>query len=294
MKMPAFLKKVPRQYLITGILAAVVIFGLTFYQFYNFEGTDDAFVDGHVAPISAQVEGRITEVLIKDNQMVKSGDILARIDDKDYTYKRDMAQADDIAAQAELQEAQRDQARYQQLLAHQEVSKQEFDHTSLRVSNALAQAMHAAAKLNLAQLDLEHTKIVAPIDGKVSARSVEQGQYVQVGEPLLSVVSSDVWITANFKETQMARMKPGNPVKIHVDAYPGVTFEAQVDSIQAGTGAEFSLLPAQNATGNYIKVVQRIPVKITLVNPDPKYPLWPGLSVSPTVDLRTTKSTPSS
>ena len=126
-----------------------MIFAFTYYQFISFESTDDAFVDGHIAPISAQVEGRIVEVLVKDNQMVKSGDILARIDDKDYTYKRDMAQADALAAQAELQEAQKDQSRYQQLLSRQEVSKQEFDHTSLRVSNALAQAMHAKAKLDL-------------------------------------------------------------------------------------------------------------------------------------------------
>jgi len=289
MKTPAFLKNVPKKYLVMGIIAFLVIFGLTFYQFYYFVSTDDAFVDGHIAPISAQVEGRITEVLIKDNQMVKSGDVLARIDDKDYTYKRDMAQADELAAQAELQEAQRDQARYKQLLSRQEISKQEFDHTSLRVKNTQAQFMHAKAKLDLAQLDLEHTKIIAPIDGKVSARSVEQGQFVLVGQPLLSVVSSDVWITANFKETQMKHMKPGNPVKISVDAYPGVAFTGQVDSIQAGTGEAFSLLPAQNATGNYIKVVQRIPVKITLVNPNPEYPLWPGLSASPQVDLRTTK-----
>ncbi len=289
MNAPAFLKNVPKKYLITGVLAFLIFFGYTFYQFLCFEGTDDAFVDGHIAPVSAQVEGQVIEVLVKDNQMVKSGDVLARIDDKDYTYKRDMAQADAFAAQAELQEALRDNLRYKQLLTRQEISKQEFDHTSLRVRNAQAQAMHAKAKLNLAQLDLEHTKIIAPIDGKVSARSVEQGQYVQVGQPLLSVVSSNVWITANFKETQMKRMRPGNPVEIHVDAYPGVTFIGRVDSIQAGTGETFSLLPAQNATGNYIKVVQRIPVKIILDHQDPQYPLWPGLSAAPKVDLRTTK-----
>jgi len=175
------------------------------------------------------------------------------------------------------------------LLARQEISKQEFDHTSLRVRNAQAKDMETKAKLGLAQLDLEYTKIVAPIDGKVSARSVEEGEYVQIGQPLLSVVSSDVWITANFKETQLKSMKVGNPVEIHVDAYPGVTFSGVVDSLQAGTGGAFSLLPAQNVTGNYIKVVQRVPVKITINDPNPNYPLWPGLSVSPKVDLRTTK-----
>jgi len=289
MKMPAFLKKVPPQYLITGVVAFVLICGFAYYQLTSFESTDDAFIDGHMAPVSAQVEGKVLEVLVKDNQMVKSGDVLVRIDDKDYTDKRDIAQADELAAEAELQEAQKDQVRYGTLLSRQEVSTQEFDHTSLRVKNALAAAMRSKAKLDLAQLDLDHTKIIAPIDGKVSARTVEQGQYVQVGEPLLSVVSNDVWVTANFKETQMKRMKPGNPVSIRVDAYPGVTFTGIVDSLQAGTGGAFSLLPAQNASGNFIKVVQRIPVKITFDKLNPDYPLWPGLSVSPKVDLRKTK-----
>lgn len=285
MEMPAFLKKIPRKYLVTGLIAVVLIGSFVYYQLTSFESTDDAFVDGHIAPVSAQVEGRIAEVLIKDNQMVKKGDVLALISDKDYTYKRDMAQADEFAAEAQLQEAQKDQERYKKLLSRQEISKQEFDHTSLQVKNAQAQDMRTRAKLNLAQLDLEHTKIIAPIDGKVSARSVEQGQYVQVGQPLLSVVSSDVWITANFKETQLKHMKPGNPVDIKVDAYPGVRFTGKVDSLQAGTGGAFSLLPAQNASGNYIKVVQRVPVKITIVNPNPDYPLWPGLSVSPKVKI---------
>jgi len=289
MTLPGFLNKVPRQYLISGVLAFVVICGFGYYQLTSFESTDDAFIDGHIAPISAQVNGRIIKVLVNDNQRVKKGDLLALIDDKDYTYKRDMAQADNIAAEAELQEALRDQERYNQLLARQEISKQEFDHTSLRVRNAQAKDMETKAKLGLAQLDLEYTKIVAPIDGKVSARSVEEGEYVQIGQPLLSVVSSDVWITANFKETQLKSMKVGNPVEIHVDAYPGVTFSGVVDSLQAGTGGAFSLLPAQNVTGNYIKVVQRVPVKITINDPNPNYPLWPGLSVSPKVDLRTTK-----
>lgn len=286
MNTPGFLKKIPQQYLIAGILCIVGLCGFAYYQLNSFEGTDDAFIDGHIAPVSAQVQGIVMEILIKDNQFVKSGDVLARIDDKDYVFKRDMAQADEFAAQAQMQEAQREQARYRQLLERQEISKQEFDQTSLRFRNAQAEAMHSRAKLDLAQLELDHTQIIAPIDGKVSARTVEEGQYVQIGQPLLAVVSSDVWVTANFKETQMKRMKPGNPVEIHVDAYPGVRFIGHVDSLQAGTGGAFSFLPAQNASGNFIKVVQRVPVKITIDHLDPRYPLWPGLSVSPKVDLR--------
>lgn len=286
MATPHFLKRIPIQYLITSIVAFIALSGFAFYQLTSFESTDDAFIDGHVAPVSSQVEGRVVEILIKDNQSVKYGEVLALIDDKDYTYKRDEAKADELAADAELQEAQKDQARYEKLLARQEISRQEFDHTSLRVKNAEAQYMRSKAKLELAQLDLEHTQIVAPIDGKVSARTVEQGQYVQVGQPLLAIVSNDVWVTANFKETQLKHMHPGNPVRIQVDAYPGVIFTGTVDSLQAGTGGAFSLLPAQNASGNFIKVVQRVPVKITIDHLSLKYPLWLGLSVSPRVDLR--------
>ena len=289
MPMPAFINKIPRKYLLSGIILFFVLIGFAYYQLTSFETTDDAFIDGHIAPVSAQVEGRIVEVLVKDNQMVNKGDILARIDSQDYAYKRDAAKADEFAAEAELQEAQKDEARYKLLLTRQEISKQEFDHTSLRVRNALAQSMRAKAKLGLAQLDLDRTNIIAPLDGKVSARSVEQGEYVQEGRTLLAIVSSDVWVTANFKETQLKHMRTGNPVDIQVDAYPGVRFIGRLDSFQAGTGGAFSLLPAQNASGNYIKVVQRVPVKITIDHPNPEYPLWPGLSVSPKVDLRTTK-----
>ena len=144
--------------MITGIVAFVLICGFAYYQLTSFESTDDAFIDGHMAPVSAQVEGKVIEVLVKDNQMVKSGDVLVRIDDKDYTDKRDIAQADELAAEAQLQDAQKDQARYETLLSRQEISKQEFDHSSLQVKNALAAAMRSKAKLDLAQLDLEHTK----------------------------------------------------------------------------------------------------------------------------------------
>lgn len=287
MKSPAFIKKVPRAYLILGVAALIVLGVFAYYYLSSFESTDDAFVDGNIVPISAQVKGLVTEVLVKDNQIVKSGDVLAKIDERDYTYKLGIAQANQQAAEAELGQAKADQERYQQLFSKQEISKQEFDRISLRVKNAEAELARAKANAGLAQLDLEHTKIIAPVNGKVSARTIEQGQYVQAGQPLLAVVSSDVWVTANFKETQMKHIKPGNRVTIHVDAYPGVTFYGKVDSIQAGTGSAFSLLPAQNASGNFIKVVQRVPVKIVLTDEvDADYSLRLGLSVVPSVNIR--------
>jgi len=137
MNAPAFFNKIPRQYLIGGIIAFVLVCVFGYYQLISFESTDDAFIDGHIAPVSALVQGRIVSVTVQDNQIVHQGDLLAQIDDKDYVYDRDMAQADFLAAQAELNEAQTDEKRYEKLVSKQEISKEEFDHTSLRVKNVI-------------------------------------------------------------------------------------------------------------------------------------------------------------
>ena len=138
-----------------------------------------------------------------------------------------------------------------------------------------------------AELELSYTKIYAPDDGRVTRKSVEEGALVQIGQPLLAIVPGDVWVTANFKENQIGRMTPGQAVEISVDAYPDKAFKGHVDSIQAGTGARFSLIPPENATGNYVKVVQRVPVKIVFDEPpDPKHMLAPGMSVVPEVAVK--------
>ena len=160
------------------------------------------------------------------------------------------------------------------------------------VSQAQAQTAGASmeqlqAVLDEAELELSYTKIYAPDSGRVANKSVEEGALVQAGQPLLAIVPGDVWVTANFKESQIGRMQPGQPVEISVDAYPDKTFKGHVDSIQPGTGARFSLLPPENATGNYVKVVQRVPVKIVFDEPpDPKHMLAPGMSVEPEVKIR--------
>lgn len=148
-----------------------------------------------------------------------------------------------------------------------------------------AQVKQAEADLAQAEIDLANTKIMAPIDGRITKRSVEQGNYVQPGEALASLVGNDLWVVANFKETQLSKMHPGQAVAIKVDAYSGITIKGKVDSIQSGTGAFFSAFPPENATGNFVKVVQRVPVKITFDQPsDTNLTLGPGMSVIPTVD----------
>jgi len=138
-----------------------------------------------------------------------------------------------------------------------------------------------------AQLELTRTAIQAPISGRIAMKNVDPGKYVQPGQALLAIVQEDTWIVANFKETQIKNMTVGQPVEVRVDAYPGVIFKGHIDSLQPGTGAVFSLLPPENATGNFVKVVQRIPVKVVMESKfDPAHPLWPGLSVVPSVDVR--------
>ncbi len=264
---------------ITIVLLVLLIAGLYFY-FSSFQSTDDAFLEGHIAFISAQAAGEVTDVKVDDNQAVDAGDELLQIDPRQYKYNLDIANANVQSAQAELKQAEEDQQRYKLLLEHKDISQQEYDRANLKVQTVQAQLARAKALQEQAELNLEHTQVKTAISGYISAKTVEKGQYVQVGQPLLSVVSKRVWVVANFKETQMANIVPGAPATITVDAYPGLRIKGHVDSIQSGTGAVFSLLPAQNASGNFIKVVQRVPVKIVFDDTNTNLPfLYPGLSV---------------
>ena len=172
-------------------------------------------------------------------------------------------------------------------LAQANTAPQQVAVTQAQAKTAGATTEQLRAQVEQAALELSYTKIYASEDGRVTRKSVEEGALVQIGQPLLAIVPGDVWVTANFKENQIGRMVPGQPVDINVDAYPGKVFRGHVDSIQAGTGARFSLIPPENATGNYVKVVQRVPVKIVFDEPpDQKHMLSPGMSVVPEVAVR--------
>ena len=189
----------------------------------------------------------------------------------------DLAQAQARSANANLEAA------YSQTNA----AEAEVVLSEAGVETATAAAQQAEAKLQQAELNLSYTKIIAPMDGRVTARTVQMGHYVQPGQALLALVPKDVWVTANFKETQLTHMKPGQPVELRVDAYPDKKFKGKVDSLQAGTGARFSLLPPENAVGNYIKVVQRVPVKIVFDEELPtNLDIAPGMSVVPIVKVK--------
>jgi membrane fusion protein (multidrug efflux system) len=189
----------------------------------------------------------------------------------------DLAQAQARSADANLEAA-----RSQTNAAEAEVTLSEAG-----VETATAAVQQAEAKLQQTGLNLSYTKIIAPLDGRITARTVQPGNYVQPGQALLALVPKDVWVVANFKETQLTYMKPGQPVELSMDAYPNRKFKGRVDSLQAGTGARFSLLPPENAVGNYVKVVQRIPVKIVFDEAMPtNLDFAPGMSVEPTVKVK--------
>jgi membrane fusion protein (multidrug efflux system) len=422
------------------IVAAVVlilsaIFGLRYWAYArSHESTDDAFIDGHIVPISPKVSGYVAKVYVSGNQQVKKGDLLAEIDARDYearlaqaqaalqagmarlkeahsgveltraTARANMQQASATvqqarsgvassraaaaaersrisqaragvataqanasqarsqvtAAEAEATRASADVERYQALYSKDEISRQRLDQAiaTARTANAqleaargrvaaaeaqvsearaaevtaaenarraqtqiggaqaqVSEAMGRVAQANTApqqvavsqaqaetagasieqlqaaveqaELELSYTKIYAPEDGRVTNKSVEEGAIVQVGQPLMAIVPGEVWVTANFKESQIGQLRQGEPVEIYVDAYPDKVFKGHIDSIQAGTGARFSLLPPENAAGNYVKVVQRVPVKIVFdEQPDPQHMLAPGMSVEPEVKVK--------
>ena len=231
-----------------------------------------------------------------------------------YEAKVSEAQASVAAADAQARRSREDLARYHAVVARA-VSETAMDEvqaqartTAAALSSARSQVQAAAAavtlgragidaaaaavaqaqaKLQLAELNLSYTKILAPVDGRVTARSVQPGNFVQPGQTLLAIVPKNLWVTANFKETQSTYMRPGESVQLRIDAYPDRSFHGHVDSLQAGTGARFSLLPPENAVGNYVKVVQRLPVKIVFDHPLPAgIDVAPGMSVVPTVRVR--------
>ena len=205
-------------------------------------------------------------------------------------------------AEVEAKRSEKDHKRYQQLLeAKAGITQQQVDNAAAAAESALAQleatnkqvavaearVSQARASLEQAQLKLSYTKVLAPQGGRITKKSVEQGEHIATGQPLLAIVPPEIWVVANFKETQLKNMKPGQPVKIKADAYPQRLFKGHIDSIQSGTGAVFSLLPPENATGNYIKVVQRVPVKIVFdENTDDIKMLSPGMSVIPAVKVK--------
>jgi membrane fusion protein (multidrug efflux system) len=255
------------------VLLVAAIWGISvlIHSFY-YESTDDAFIEGHVVTVGTKLSNTVRDVLIDDNYEVKEGELLVQIDPRDYEVQLH-------SAQANYDKAQSDYNRDLALANSEAISKEDLDTTR-------AAYEVTAAQLEQAKLNLEYTRITAPVAGRITRKNVEPGDYIETGQTLFSIVPHDIWVIANFKETQLIHMLPGQPATIRIDAFPGKVFNGHVDSLQSGTGARFSLLPAENATGNYVKVVQRVPVKILFDEPpEVQAAFAPGLSVEPEVDI---------
>ncbi len=275
-----------RLFLVAGVLGGMLaIFGIWYYVYWTYhQDTDDSFIDGHIYMISPSVPGPVIKIYVDDNQFVKKGDPLVDIDPREYEARLNQAQAEVASSSASAHQTELDLARYAKLYHENQISQQTYDHARSAVDVAKAQLKLDLKKEAIAALHLSYTKIVSPSDGYVTKKTVELQDYEDAGQALMAIVSPNVWVTANFKETELRGMKKGDPVEVTVDAYPGKVFKAHIDSIQAGSGARFSLFPPENATGNYVKVVQRIPVKIVFDGPASSRPfLAPGMSVIPIV-----------
>jgi membrane fusion protein (multidrug efflux system) len=327
-------------------VAAAADFGYGYLSTGRYlESTDDAYVKADSTIVSPKVSGYIAEVLVGDNQPVKSGQLLARIDDRDFRTALDQAQADvagseaavrnldaqialqqpvieqgtaDVAAaDANLKFAQEERARYDDLMKTGSGTIQRAQQTDAALREKIAQLQHGKSGLLAAQrkvevlttdrakavaqldraravaqqaaLNLSYTKISAPVDGTVGARSLRVGQFVQAGTQLMAVVPLDaVYVVANFKETQLTYVRDGQPVEIRIDGFHGTKLRGHVDSLSPASGLEFALLPPDNATGNFTKIVQRVPVKIALDDHSLTGLLRPGMSAEPIVDTKAT------
>ncbi len=270
---------------IVAVVVALIAGGVGYWlHSRGRESTDDAFIEGRIVRVSAQVPGQVMDLLVTDNEAVKENQVLLRLDDRQYRAAVDQARADVRVAETEAQRTTDDARRAEALFARALIAAADREHAIAAARTAASQVDAARQRLAQAELNLSYTTIRAPEAGHVTRRTVEDGQYVQVGQALLAIVPNDLWVVANFKETQLRNMRPGQRVDIKVDAYPHRVFHGHVDSIQRGTGARFSVLPPENASGNFVKVVQRVPVKIVFDDPpDTQFPLGPGMSVVPTV-----------
>jgi membrane fusion protein (multidrug efflux system) len=281
----------------------------------QYETTDDAFIDTHIVHVSPQISGPVLAIHVNDNQPVRAGQPLVEIDARPQEAQLEQALAQRLQATTQLAQAQanmhgvvaqsdnanRDLARFHDLqkTAPAAVAQQQVDQALTAQRNAAAQRDAATAQIAAAQaqikvldaqiatarLNLSYVHIVAPVDGHVAQRSVAPGNYVSPGQELMAIVPRQVWVTANFKETQLKLMRRGQHVSVTADSCDK-QMDGHVDSIQRGAGQAFGILPPENATGNFVKVVQRVPVKIVLDSVPQGCVLGPGMSVEPSVTVR--------
>ena len=252
--------------LVVGIVIALVISFAT-YDHFAYVKTDNAQIFGHSLMLAPKVTGFINKVNITEDQKVEKGSVLIEIDARDYDNNLKQAKGELASIEARRKDAERNYRRLVELLSKGAVSQQQFDTSTAQYNDVKAKYDAIASQVAQAELNLSNTKILAPSDGFIAKKSAEVGQLATPGIPLIGFVDSgDRWIIANFKETEIEHIKLNNKVDIEVDAISDKTYKGRVESVSSATGATFTLLPPDNATGNFTKVVQRIPVKIKIEN----------------------------
>jgi membrane fusion protein, multidrug efflux system len=324
---------------VLGVLLLIgAIFGIREYLYMSkHEDTDDAQIDADISPVVARVGGYVDSILFEENQHVKAGQVLVKLDDRDYAIKLEQAlaaqrgananinvsqsqitataanistaRANVDAAKVRVWQANQDYKRFANLIQDGSITQQQFDQVKAQRDAAeaayqAAQGQYNAARqqvgttrsqlvatttsidqrqadVDFARLQLSYTTLKAPVSGIVSKKNIQKGQLVQAGQSLFSIVNDNsLYITANFKETQLENLHPGQKVEVHVDAFPHENVEGELYTFSPATGAKFSLLPPDNASGNFVKVVQRVPVKIKInANKELMQKLLPGMSV---------------
>ena len=283
------------------LILCIPVFSFWYYHHRHFVWTNDAYLNGYQISISADLNARLISLFVDEGDLVKKGQLLCQLDESIYlSQKADALTALDLLEkQIQLKSIEMEKMRDIYTVALNEYDREiisfiEFDKiekdfllSEAAYKVALADHVNGIAKVGVIEELLAHTKVYAPRDGAIAKRWVVAGDAVQFGQPLYSLTdTSDIWVTANFEETKVEKVHPGDFVKVHVDAYPDKEFTGTVFSVMASAASRFSLVPPNNATGNFTKVVQRVPVKILLDCPKEKIPLYlyPGMSVE--VDIR--------
>jgi len=274
--------------IVIGSLILLTIIAILAYWIYTlyYVSTDDSYVNANVVQISSQVSGQVAQLNVENNQAVKKDDVLLVLDQKPFIDEVNTSKAQLAIDQAKLVDQKLTQARIQTLFAEGNVSAQDNDNAVANLNSAVAAVQLSQARLDEAELNLQYATITAPVSGWVSNVTVRIGDVITKGQPLFALISNEeFWIDANFKEKDLEYIKVGQPAEITVDMYPGHIFKGVVESISGASGAAFSLLPPQNATGNWVKVTQRVPVRVRVTDTDPNFPLRVGTSANVTISI---------
>lgn len=272
--------------LLITLIGIIVVSGF-FYWLHvrRYINTDNAYVNANIIKVASQVNGRVIKQNVQNNQLVKSGELLFELDVAPFQMAVDKEKAELASAEATLINAQANTKRIIALAKNNVSSPQDQDNAIKNLQVAMASVQLHKASLDKAELDLKNSKIFASADGHITNMTLCVGTMVSAFQPLFALISNEqYWVDANFKETELKNIKPGQTAKIVVDMYPSYIFKGVVESISGSTGAALSLLPPQNATGNWIKITQRVPIKIRILNPDPQYPLRIGTTATVKID----------